>query len=50
VALRVPERGRGPRTRRLAAELLARPDLPTILRRVVTDADDDVRRALDARR
>ncbi|HEY7274167.1 MAG TPA: aminopeptidase N [Actinoplanes sp.] len=38
------------RTRRLAADLLARPDLPTILRRVVTDADDDVRRALDARR
>src|SRR4029453_12966785 len=29
------------RTRRLAADLLARPDLPTILRRVVTDADDD---------
>jgi aminopeptidase N len=39
-----------PRTRQLAAELLARPDLPTILRRVVTDADDDVRRALDAQR
>jgi len=38
-----------PRTRQLAAELLARPDLPTILRRVVTDADDDVRRALAAR-
>jgi aminopeptidase N len=39
-----------PRTRQLAAELLARSDLPTILRRVVTDADDDVRRALDAQR
>jgi aminopeptidase N len=38
-----------PRTRRLAAELLARPDLSTILRRVVIDADDDVRRALMAR-
>jgi aminopeptidase N len=38
------------RTRQLAAELLDRPDLPTILRRVVTDADDDVRRALDAQR
>jgi aminopeptidase N len=38
-----------PRTRQLAAELLARPDVSTILRRVVTDADDDVRRALAAR-
>jgi aminopeptidase N len=38
-----------PRTRELAAELLARPDLSTILRRVVTDADDDVRRALESR-
>jgi aminopeptidase N len=38
-----------PRTRQLARELLARPDLATILRRVVTDADDDVRRALEAR-
>jgi aminopeptidase N len=38
-----------PRTRELAAELLARPDLATILRRVVTDADDDVRRALESR-
>ncbi|MEV6306721.1 aminopeptidase N [Actinoplanes sp. NPDC051861] len=37
------------RTRRLAAELLARPDLPSILRRVVQDADDDMRRALSAR-
>jgi aminopeptidase N len=38
-----------PRTRRLAAQLLARPDLSPILRRVVTDADDDLRRALAAR-
>ncbi|HEV8175910.1 MAG TPA: aminopeptidase N [Actinoplanes sp.] len=38
-----------PRTRRLAGELLARSDLSPILRRVVTDADDDVRRALAAR-
>ena len=38
-----------PRTRRLAADLLARSDLSPILRRVVTDADDDVRRALEAR-
>jgi aminopeptidase N len=37
------------RTRQLAADLLARPDVPTILRRVVTDGDDDVRRALVAR-
>jgi aminopeptidase N len=36
-------------TRRLAAELLAHDDLDPILRRVVLDADDDVRRALDAR-
>jgi aminopeptidase N len=36
-------------TRELAAELLARADLPPILRRVVTDADDDMRRALTAR-
>ncbi|GAA3947148.1 aminopeptidase N [Actinoplanes auranticolor] len=38
-----------PRTRELAAELLAAPDLSAILRRVVTDGDDDVRRALVAR-
>ncbi|WP_433725886.1 aminopeptidase N [Actinoplanes sp. CA-051413] len=38
-----------PRTRELAAELLATPDLSAILRRVVTDGDDDVRRALVAR-
>jgi aminopeptidase N len=37
------------RTRELAAELLATPDLSSILRRVVTDGDDDVRRALVAR-
>jgi aminopeptidase N len=38
-----------PRTRQLAADLLATPGLSTILRRVVMDADDDVRRALAAR-
>jgi aminopeptidase N len=38
-----------PRTAELAGELLARPGLPAILRRVVTDADDDVRRALNSR-
>lgn len=38
-----------PRTRVLAADLLASPDLSAILRRVVTDGDDDVRRALRAR-
>jgi aminopeptidase N len=38
-----------PQTRRLAAELLAGEDLDPILRRVVQDADDDVRRALAAR-
>jgi aminopeptidase N len=38
-----------PATRELAAELLGRDDLPAILRRVVTDADDDVRRALRSR-
>jgi aminopeptidase N len=37
------------RTRELAATLLARTDLPTGLRRVVVDADDDLRRALQAR-
>ncbi|BBH66550.1 aminopeptidase [Actinoplanes sp. OR16] len=36
-------------TRRLAAALLAQPDLSPILRRVVLDADDDMRRALTAR-
>jgi len=38
-----------PRTRELAAELLATPKLSSILRRVVMDGDDDVRRALVAR-
>ena len=38
-----------PETRRRAAELLAREDLDPILRRVVQDADDDVRKALAAR-
>jgi aminopeptidase N len=38
-----------PRTRELAADLLAHDDLSPILRRVVTDADDDMRRALDSR-
>ncbi|MEU8190958.1 ERAP1-like C-terminal domain-containing protein, partial [Micromonospora carbonacea] len=36
-------------TRELAAALLARDDLTPGLRRVVTDADDDLRRALVAR-
>ncbi|WP_043510934.1 MULTISPECIES: aminopeptidase N [unclassified Actinoplanes] len=36
------------RTRRLAAGLLARPDLHPLLRRVVQDHDDDMRRALQA--
>ena len=38
-----------PQTRELAASLLAQADLDPILRRVVLDADDDLRRALDAR-
>jgi aminopeptidase N len=38
-----------PETRRRAAELLAREDLDPILRRVVIDADDDLRRALAVR-
>ncbi|MFI7597334.1 aminopeptidase N [Actinoplanes sp. NPDC049681] len=37
------------RTRQLAAELLADPGISSIVRRVVTDGDDDVRRALRAR-
>ena len=36
-------------TREAAAALLARDDLTPGLRRVVTDADDDLRRALVAR-
>jgi aminopeptidase N len=39
-----------PETRRMAAELLSRADLHAILRRTVMDEDDDMRRALDARR
>jgi aminopeptidase N len=38
-----------PQTRRRAAELLGQEDLDPILRRVITDADDDLRRALAAR-
>ena len=38
-----------PRTRRLAAALLGSADVPATLRRVVTDADDDLGRALAAR-
>jgi aminopeptidase N len=38
-----------PRTRELAAGLLADEGLSSILRRVITDGDDDVRRALLAR-
>jgi aminopeptidase N len=38
-----------PRTRELAAELLARADIDPIMRRVVQDGDDDLRRALAAR-
>jgi aminopeptidase N len=37
------------RTRELAAALLARDDVPSGLRRVVVDADDDLRRALLSR-
>jgi aminopeptidase N len=37
------------RTRQLAADLLARSDLNSILRRSVVDEDDDMRRALTAR-
>ncbi|MEO3744922.1 aminopeptidase N [Plantactinospora sp. B5E13] len=48
-ALAYPRYAVTPRTRELAAALLARPDLPSGLRRVVTDADDDLRRALLAR-
>jgi aminopeptidase N len=38
-----------PETRRYAAELLARADLNSILRRTVVDEDDDLRHALEAR-
>jgi aminopeptidase N len=47
--LAYPEVVVGPETRRLAAELLAREDLDPILRRVVLDHDDDMRKALTAR-
>ena len=47
--LAYPDLAVAPETRRLAAELLARADLDPILRRVVEDADDDLRRALEAR-
>jgi aminopeptidase N len=39
----------GQATREAAARLLARPDLPAALRRAVRDADDDMRRAIEAR-
>ena len=38
-----------PYTRELASELLAQPDLNATLRRVVVDADDDMRQALNGR-
>ncbi|MEU4245291.1 aminopeptidase N [Actinoplanes sp. NPDC026619] len=44
-----PELAVAAQTRQLAADLLAREDLEPILRRVVQDADDDMRRALSAR-
>jgi len=47
--LAYPEVVVGPETRRLAAELLAREDLEPILRRIVRDHDDDMRKALAAR-
>ncbi|GIG92799.1 aminopeptidase N [Plantactinospora endophytica] len=49
-ALAYPRYAVAARTRELAAALLARDDLPAGLRRVVVDADDDLRQALDARR
>ncbi|HEX5542687.1 MAG TPA: aminopeptidase N [Micromonospora sp.] len=48
-ALAFPRYAVAPRTRELAAALLARDELDPGLRRVVTDADDDLRRALTAR-
>ena len=47
--LAYPEVVVGPETRRLAADLLAREDLDPILRRIVRDHDDDMRKALAAR-
>ncbi|MFI5895554.1 aminopeptidase N [Actinoplanes sp. NPDC051513] len=49
VGLAYPDVVVDPETRRLAAELLAREDLDPILRRVVQDTDDDMRKALAAR-
>jgi aminopeptidase N len=48
--LAFPSLAVSPRTRRLAAELLADTGLAPQLRRAVIDADDDMRRALAARR
>jgi len=48
-ALAFPRYAVAPRTRELTAALLARDDLTPGLRRAVTDADDDLRRALAAR-
>jgi len=48
VGLAYPDVVVEPETRRLAAEMLAREDLDPILRRVVRDADDDMRKALAA--
>jgi aminopeptidase N len=47
--LAYPEVMVDPETRRLAAGLLARDDLDPLLRRVVQDIDDDMRKALAAR-
>ena len=47
--LAYPRYAVAPRTRELAAALLARDDLVPGLRRAVVDADDDLRRALAAR-
>ncbi|WP_433376326.1 aminopeptidase N [Actinoplanes sp. CA-142083] len=49
VGLAYPDVVVDPETRRLAAELLAHEDLDPILRRVVQDMDDDMRKALVAR-
>ena len=47
--LAFPQYAVSPRTLELAADLLARHDITPGLRRAVTDAEDDVRRALAAR-
>jgi aminopeptidase N len=49
VGLAYPDIAVDAETRRLAAELVGREDLDPILRRVVQDADDDMRKALAAR-